>query len=403
MEVSKGERLYIGIFGNTNSGKSSLMNLLTGQKVSIVSDTAGTTTDCVQKNFELDGVGPAVLIDTAGFDDDTELGKERLQKTYEALGKCDVILAVISAEELLKKTEAEITNNAGFQKLITSKKPIVWVVSKSEVVALRQAQYPLVKTTTNLKNKTPIFIDSITQKGKNELLTAIKSCVPKDFFESSLTKNYCNPGDNVLLVMPQDTQAPKGRLILPQVQTIRDLLDRNVCIHCCTEKTFLQTLQSLKNPPELIITDSKIFPFVYKNKPESSRLTSFSILQAAVKGDLAQFIEGAKTIRSLTSNSKVLIAEACTHSPTTEDIGTVKIPAMLKKIAPELKIDFAHGTDFSTTDKSGRKYDLIIHCGACMFNRAYMLNRQETAKENNVPMTNYGIAIAEIIGILDKI
>ena len=412
MEVLKGQRLYIGIFGNTNSGKSSLMNMLVGQSFSIVSDVSGTTTDSVQKNMELPGIGPSVFIDTAGFNDDSTLGKKRLAKTYEALAKCDIVLAVISMEELqtiaaeatgLADSVEKVIQSEGFQKLIASKKPVVWVITKAgdDFETTVKVQNELAEQLELFKNNPPIFEDSVTVKNKEALFKAIKQKVPDDFFDTSLTEKYCNPGDNVLLVMPQDSQAPKGRLILPQVQTIRDLLDRRVCIHCCTQETFLQTIASLKNPPDLIITDSQIFPFVYKNKPTASRLTSFSILMAAYKGDIELFVQGAKAIKSLTDNSRVLIAEACTHVPATEDIGTVKIPNMLRKIAPKVQIDFVRGTDFPDLPEDLKKYDLIIHCGACMFNKAYVLQRQHNAQEAAVPMTNYGVAIAEMNGILE--
>ncbi len=392
MEVTKGERLYIGIFGNTNSGKSSLMNMLIGQSFSIVSDVSGTTTDCVQKNMELPGVGPCVFIDTAGFDDESELGKQRIAKTYDVLAKCDLILAVISGEEDVEAA----TQSEGFQKLIQSGKPLVWTITKAGTGTLCKERL------TNLEqfqNNPVVFVDSITGKNKDKLIQAIKEKVPADFlemFQSSLTGKYCNPGDNVLLVMPQDIQAPKGRLILPQVQTIRDLLDRKVLVHCCTQDTFLQTIESLKNPPDLIITDSQIFSFVSQNKPAASKLTSFSIMMAAHKGNIELFMKGAQAIKQLTDSSIVLIAEACTHVPATEDIGTVKIPKMLRKIAPNIQIDFVRGTDFPSTADEIKKYDLIIHCGACMFNRAYMLGRQAIAEEADVPMTNYGVAIASI-------
>ena len=402
MEVSKGERLYIGIFGNTNSGKSSLMNMLIGQSFSIVSQVSGTTTDSVQKNMELPGIGPCVFIDTAGFDDESALGKQRVEKTYEALAKCDVILAVVSSEELdgANKTGSveKLISSEGFQKLIQSGKPLVWVITKAgandDLNELKQLDL--------FKKNTPVFVDSITGKNKELLIQAIKEKVPADFLETyqaALTEKYCKPGDNVLLVMPQDIQAPKGRLILPQVQTIRDLLDRKVFVHCCTQDTFLQTIESLKNPPDLIITDSQIFSFVSQNKPTVSKLTSFSIIMAAHKGDIDLFMEGAQAIKQLTDSSRVLIAEACTHVPATEDIGTVKIPKLLRKIAPNVQIDFVRGIDFPSNPGEIKKYDLIIHCGACMFNRAYMLERQKSAKAAGVPMTNYGVAIAVSQGV----
>ena len=398
MEVVKAQRLFIGIFGNTNSGKSSLMNMLTGQSVSIVSEVVGTTTDSVQKSMELSGIGPAVFVDTAGFDDESELGKKRIAKTWDALAKCDIVLAVISTEELAKTDSVEkLINAQGFAKLQQSKKPLIWVITKSdnETKAVQAAKAALAETEP-FKSNPPVFVDSVSGKNKDLLFKTIKEKVPQDFFEASLTENFCKPGENVLLVMPQDSQAPKGRLILPQVQTIRDLLDRKVCIHCCTQETFLQTIAALKNPPDLIITDSQLFPFIHKNKPAASRLTSFSIIMAAHKGDIELFMQGANAIQKLTGKSRVLIAEACTHVPATEDIGTVKIPAMLKKIAPNLQIDFVRGTDFPQTTEELQKYDLIIHCGACMFNRAYVLERQHNAKQAGVPMTNYGVAMLQL-------
>ena len=401
MEVSKGQRLYIGLFGNTNSGKSSLMNMLVGQDFSIVSELSGTTTDSVQKNMELPGAGPCVFIDTAGFNDDSELGKKRIVKTWEALAKCDIILGVVSAEEVREAGAIEkIIESPAFEKLLQSKKPLIWVITKAEEDSDFARALPTSLEEIELfKKNPPVFVDSLTGKNKAQLFEAIKENVPADFFDSSLTENYCKPGENVLLVMPQDSQAPKGRLILPQVQTIRDLLDRRVCIHCCTQDTFAQTIASLKNPPDLIITDSQLFPFVNDNKPAASRLTSFSIIMAAHKGDIELFTKGAQAINTLTNNSRVLIAEACTHVPATEDIGTVKIPNMLRKRAPDLKIDFVRGTDFPQTKEDFQKYDLIIHCGACMFNKAYVLERQHNAQDYGVPMTNYGLAIAELNGI----
>lgn len=400
MEVSKGQRLYIGIFGNANSGKSSLMNMITGQNFSIVSPVSGTTTDAVQKNMEFPGVGPVVFIDTAGFDDRTELSEQRTEKTYDAIAKSDLIIAVIARDEV--NNLSGILESSGFRKLLESKKPIVWVITKveNENDEKQLSEFFNRVQTNNTDNsnsnfdfQNAVFVNSTTGRNKEALFEKIRASVPQNFFEKSLTENFCAPFENVLLVMPQDTQAPKGRLILPQVETIRDLLDRKVLIHSCTNDTFKQVLESLKNPPDLIITDSQLFKYVNENKPASSRLTSFSILQAAYKGDLKLFIEGAKAIHRLTSDSKVLIAEACTHSPGTEDIGREKIPALLRKFAPDIKIDFTRGTDFSL-----KNYDLIIHCGACMFNRAYMLSRQAAADAANIPMTNYGLALAELTG-----
>ncbi|MBQ0002894.1 MAG: [FeFe] hydrogenase H-cluster maturation GTPase HydF [Treponema sp.] len=436
MEVSRGQRYHIGIFGNANSGKSSLLNMITGQNFSIVSEVSGTTTDAVSKPMEFPGVGPVVFIDTAGFDDRTKLSEKRTEKTFDALSKSDLILAVIAKDELCGTDSAgnssdevfsseklsALLKSAGFCKLIESKKPIVWVITKveneNEEKQLSEFFNRIQTNNTDNSNsnfdfQNVVFVNSTTARNKEALFQKIRDTVPQNFFEKSLTEDFCIPFENVLLVMPQDTQAPKGRLILPQVETIRDLLDRKVLIHACTNETFKQVLESLKNPPDLIITDSQLFKYVNENKPASSRLTSFSIMQAAYKGDLKLFIEGAKAIHHLTSDSKVLIAEACTHSPGTEDIGREKIPALLRKIAPDIKIDFTRGNDFSlspkvpdtksTTASNSEKadlknYDLIIHCGACMFNRAYMLARQAAADDAGIPMTNYGLALAELTG-----
>lgn len=395
MEVSRGQRYTIGLFGNTNSGKSTLMNAITGQELSIVSDIPGTTTDPITKNIELHGTGPAVLIDTAGFDDNTELSAKRLVKTFDTLNKCDLILAVISLSEINQKNAKIILQTDGFNKIISSGKKIIWVITKIEngekIPSETKNQF------NELKLSEPIFVDSINHKNIDLLLEKIKKTVPDGFYSRSLTEKYCKQGENVLLVMPQDKEAPKGRLILPQVETIRDLLDRDVLIHSCTERTFIDVINSLKNPPDLIITDSKIYGFINQNKPSSSRLTTFSIIMADNKGDIKLFKQGALAINKLTNNSRVLIAEACSHVPETEDIGRVKIPQMLKKIAPQVQIDFVRGTDFINEEdvlNGTVKYDLIIHCGACMFNRSYMLERQKLAQRLNIPMTNYGLAFA---------
>lgn len=395
MEVSRGQRYTIGLFGNTNSGKSTLMNAITGQELSIVSDIPGTTTDPITKNIELHGTGPAVLIDTAGFDDNTELSAKRLVKTFDALNKCDLILAVISLSEINQKNVKIILQTDGFNKIISSRKKIIWVITKIEngekIPSETKNQF------NELKLSEPVFVDSINHKNIDLLLEKIKKTVPDGFYSRSLTEKYCKPGENVLLVMPQDKEAPKGRLILPQVETIRDLLDRDALIHSCTERTFIDVINSLKNPPDLIITDSKIYEFINQNKPSSSRLTTFSIIMADNKGDIELFKQGVLAINKLTNNSHVLIAEACSHVPETEDIGRVKIPQMLKKIAPQVQIDFVRGTDFINEEailNGTVKYDLIIHCGACMFNRSYMLERQKLAQRLNIPMTNYGLAFA---------
>lgn len=248
-------------------------------------------------------------------------------------------------------------------------------------------------------------MSSVSREGIENLFQRIRD-EAKIEDEKSLMGNLCAAGDLVLLVMPQDIQAPKGRLILPQVQVLRDLLDKKCVVASCTADMFEQTLRTLAAPPKLIVIDSQVFPLVNSLRPKECALTSFSVLMAAAKGKINLFKEGAAAIKNLRSNSRVLIAEACAHVPQDEDIGRIKIPRMLKKIAPDIKIDFVRGTDFpdSLADENGKpRYDLIIHCGACMFNRAYVLHRQALAEAAGIPMTNYGIAIAQISGILDEV
>lgn len=407
------QRLHIGIFGNTNSGKSSFLNAITGQNHALVSEIAGTTTDLVFKPMEISGIGAVVFIDTAGFEDTTELGQERIKKTFLALEKTDVALILFNPENLLNQKfdknqfeknflDSQIANL--IEKLKQEKKPFILAINKIDLVDTEEKQILLQEFCNeikNLSNENPIQISAQKKEGLDNIKKEIIRKIPEDFLKQSFTKNLCKEDDVVLLVMPQDIQAPKGRLILPQVQIIRELLDKKCTVISCTTDKFIHTLDTLKNPPKLIITDSQVFKFVYENKPSESGLTSFSILLAANKGDLQKFVEGAKQISKLTPESKILIAEACTHAPLQEDIGTVKIPAMLKKFFGfEVSITHVNGNDFPE-DLS--QFDLIIHCGACMFNSTYVVSRQNQAQKSNVPMTNYGIAIAYMSGIVDKI
>ncbi len=412
-ETPTSQRLHIGIFGNTNCGKSSFLNAITGQNHALVSEIAGTTTDLVFKPMEISGIGAVTFIDTAGFEDTSELGTERIKKTFLALEKTDVALILFNPEDLLNQNYDENQFEKIFldsqlakliEKLKQEKKPFISVINKIDLFDTEENQLLLkvfsdfIQTITNEK---PIQISAKQKIGIENIKQELLRKVPEDFQKLTLTQNLCKEDDVVLLVMPQDIQAPKGRLILPQVQIIRELLDKKCSVISCTTDKFVPTLNTLKNPPKLIITDSQVFKFVYENKPSESGLTSFSILLAANKGDIHHFVEGAKQISKLTKNSKVLIAEACTHSPLTEDIGTVKIPAMLKKfVGSEVSITHVNGNDFP---KDLSQFDLIIHCGSCMFNRSYVLSRQNQAELSKIPMTNYGIAIAYMNGIMDKI
>jgi len=395
-DTPRSSRLHIGIFGRTNSGKSSLLNALTNQQFAVVSAVAGTTTDPVYKTMEIHGIGPVVFIDTAGFDDKSELGKQRIEKTEDAASKTDIALVVFSADSSSNFSE----ELAWIAQLQTKKIPFICILNKCDMLLPEQQRLLSTKIET-ATHEAPICVSAEKKQGMDLIKEALIRKIPADFMERSFTGSLCKEGDLVLLVMPQDIQAPKGRLILPQVQIIRELLDKKCLVMSCTTDKLDATLASLKDAPHLIITDSQVYKLVFDKKPAKSMLTSFSTLLAATKGDVQQYVAGAAAIAALTEKSRVLIAEACTHAPLTEDIGREKIPRWLRaKVGDGLQIDMVSGSDFPS-DLS--KYNLIIQCGACMFNRAYVLSRQQRAKEANVPMTNYGIAIAYLNGILDKV
>ena len=394
-DTPNASRLHIGVFGRTNSGKSSLINKLTGQSVSIVSDISGTTTDLVYKAMEFHPLGPCVFIDTAGFDDESELAVKRIEKTKLAGEKTDIAIMVISAEN---NNFAENCQELTWYEYFKKKNiPVIFIINKSDL-SLENVKILSAKIEEFTKEK-PLIISCINDNDTTEIKNALIRKMPQDYDTAFITGNLVNEDDVIMLVMPQDIQAPKGRLILPQVQTIRELLDRKCITICVTADKIKQGLSSLVKPPKLIITDSQVFPLVYETKPKESMLTSFSILFAAYKGDLTYYIEGAKAIDTLTENSRVLIAECCTHAPLAEDIGRVKIPNMLRKrFGKKLIIEHVSGTDFP---KDLAKYDLIIQCGGCMFNRRYILSRIDRAKQQKIPMTNYGVTIAHITGILE--
>ena len=384
-------RLHIALFGRRNSGKSSLINALTGQDTALVSNIPGTTTDPVSKAMELHGIGPCVLIDTPGFDDEGMLGEMRIERTLKAIERTDIALLLCEEKDLQMEKE-------WMQQLKAKNIPVILILNKADI---RENVSSIVAHIENELHQKPLVVSAQKAKGLDDIRLAILEKLPQDFEQPSITGDLVSENDLVLLVMPQDIQAPKGRLILPQVQTMRELLDKKCLVMSCTTDKFPQTLQALAYPPKLIITDSQVFKTVYEQKPAESQLTSFSVLMAGYKGDIRQFIEGASAIDSLTESSHVLIAEACAHAPMTEDIGRVKIPRLLRqKIGEGLHIDMVSGSDFP---KDLSKYDLIIHCGACMFNRKHVMNRLESAYTQQVPMTNYGITLAHLMGILDKI
>lgn len=391
LNTPKANRLHIGFFGKRNSGKSSLINAFTGQNVSIVSFVAGTTTDPVYKAMEIHGLGACVIIDTAGFDDVGELGEIRVEKTKLAAEKTDIAVITFCGDDIAK--ELQWVNY--FKQRNT---PVLPVLTKADLSEGLDGFAETVRAETGIN---PIIVSAKTGQGIDKLKNGLVRLMPADFEAESILRDLVSENDSVLLVMPQDIQAPKGRLILPQVQTIRELLDKKCIVTSTATDKLDEALSCLKQPPKLIITDSQVFDIVYSKKPKGSLLTSFSVLFAAYKGDIDSYVKGAKAIDSLQENSKVLIAECCTHAPLAEDIGREKIPKLLRKRVGEgLTVDIVSGTDFPTdlTD-----YDLIIQCGACMFNRKYVLSRIGRANEQNVPITNYGIAIAYIKGILDKV
>lgn len=388
-ETPSSERLHIAFFGRCNSGKSSLINALTGQNIAVVSDISGTTTDPVNKAIELPGMGACTLIDTPGYDDESLLGAQRIAQTIKVVNRTDIALLLFT-EQLGEEEHRWIAE------LRTREIPIVALLSqcdrRDEVATLL----------ANIKRETrldAIAVSATTGEGLTTLREAMLACSMRE--ERTIMQGIVNEGDTVLLVMPQDASAPKGRLIQPQVQSIRELLDRNCTVVSCTTEGMPAALKALAAPPQLIITDSQVFDAVYKLKPEESKLTSFSVLFARYKGDITTFIEGAKALKTLKAGSRILIAEACTHIPQNEDIGRVKLPAMLrKKISPDLNIEIVSGHEFP---QDLTCYDLVIHCGACMFNSRHVLNRIARARIQQVPITNYGITIASLTGILDRI
>ena len=392
-ETPSANRLHIGIFGKTNSGKSSFINAFSGQKVSIVADVAGTTTDPVYKAMEIYPLGPCVLIDTAGFDDKGELGALRIEKTELAAQKTDLAIILFCEEEMSQELK-------WYRYFKEKNTPVISVLSKTDLYTQEEKEKIAHLIQGNTKEEV-CLISAKTGEGIRNLKELLARSIPEGYGNRMITGDLVDTGDLVLLVMPQDIQAPKGRLILPQVQTLRELLDKKCLVMSVTTDQYLSAMENLAVPPKLIITDSQVFSYVYENKPKESMLTSFSVLFAAYKGDLPYYIEGAKAIDTLNENSHVLIAECCTHAPLKEDIGRVKIPRMLKKrFGEKLDVSLVSGTDFPD---DLTKYDLIIQCGACMFNRKYVMYRIDKARNQYVPMTNYGITIAHLTGILEHV
>ncbi len=380
-------RLHIAIYGCRNSGKSSLINAITGFETSVVSAQAGTTTDTVARSMELHGIGAVLFIDTPGFDDRGEVGEMRVERTRRTVERTDI--AFLLCEEGDMEQEKE-----WFKQLERHSVPVIPVLSKIDE---RGDTTPIERQIETLFSEPPLLLSAKRGVDIEQIREAILRKMDPNLVERKITAGLVSKGDVVLLVMPQDPQAPKGRIILPQVQTLRELLDIGAIAISSTTEQLEATLLALTAPPKLIITDSQAFKEVHALKPEHSLLTSFSILMAAYKGDIETLVEGAQTIGSLNRSSKVLIAEACAHAPIAEDIGRVKLPRMLRsRFGEQLTVDVVSGRNFPVDLSS---YSLIIHCGACMFNRKYMMHRIEKAKTAGVPITNYGVAIAYLQGL----
>ena len=389
-DTPNSNRTHIAIFGRRNAGKSSIINAIANQNVAIVSDNAGTTTDPVKKAIEINKIGACVIVDTAGFDDDGELGLLRIEKTKKIIESTDIALLVFDCESENNDYLLELKWKNELSKFGI---PIIAVINKIDL----NKNYKIVEQ--NIKEIFDIDCVPISANKKiniDILIETIKNNLSKED-EISIVGHIVGEDDIVLLVMPQDIQAPKGRLILPQVQTIRDILDNKAIVIGATFDKFETALKSLNKPPKVIITDSQVFKEVERLKPKESALTSFSVLFARYKGDEKIYKEGADFIDNLNKKSKILIAESCSHIPIEGDIGRVKIPNMLKnKFGFAFDIDYTAGADFPS-DLS--KYDLIIHCGGCMGTRRQILNRIKLCEKQNKPITNYGMAIAKINGV----
>ena len=391
MAVLKSQRVHIAFFGKTNSGKSSVINRITNQETSIVSAVAGTTTDVVEKSMELLPIGPVRLLDTAGIDDNTILASKRLEKTLKVINRTDVAVIVCDARGI------DDYENDLIKKFKELNIPFLILVNKNDINPVSEAELSKIYTITPHVIVTSACADKdIVFKIKNEIIKLL----PDDFvIQPKIAGDLVPEGSTVILVIPIDKEAPKGRIILPQVQTIRDLLDSGCLSYVVKENELKQALDNLKEPPALVITDSQAFKHVSEIVPDSVNLTSFSILFARLKGDLAEFVKGAEAVEQLKDGDKVLILESCTHHAIDDDIGRVKIPRLLKqKTGKNLIIENYSGHDFPPING----YKLIIHCGACMTNRREVLSRILTANKAGVPITNYGIVISYCLGILPR-
>lgn len=389
MELNKtnsGNRIHIGFFGKVNAGKSSIINAFAKRDISIVSDKKGTTTDPVYKSMEIKSLGPCLLMDTPGITDDTELGEKRLKRTEEVILKTDIAVVVVSdrdtssEKELIKKFKET---------------PVLVLINKIDELSKEDIK----KIRDDFSGFKVVEVSAIKNQGFDIFLEELLKFKPKK--EEKLFDGLVKEKDLVLLVIPQDIAAPKNRLILPQVQAIRELLDKNAMVMMVKLEELSDILLILNKKPNLIVADSSVFLEVYEKKPADVKLTSFSVLFAKLKGDIDEYMRGVEALKKLNENSKILIAECCTHAPAEEDIGRIKIPNMIrKKVGKNLKVEVTSGSAFPENISD---YDLIIQCGGCMLNSKNIKNRINTAQEKSIPITNYGIVIAYFKGILDKI
>jgi len=393
-EAPRGVRVHLALFGKRNAGKSSVVNAITGQETAIVSGVKGTTTDPVFKSMEILPIGPCVIIDTAGIDDIGELGELRIKKTLEVLDITDVALLIVDIGAGISADDQLILD-----KFKEKKKPIIVVLNKLDT--LENGDHEKIATRLQEVLSTPVVaVSALMKQGIKELKNAIISVIPEEDDKFKIVGDLINPGDFVVLVTPIDKAAPKGRLILPQQQTIRDILESDAMAIVTKEYELRETLNNLAKKPKLIITDSQVFLKVAADTPKDILMTSFSILFARQKGDLPEFIKGAKAIDGLKDGDKVLIAEGCTHHRQSDDVGSVKIPRWIRqRTGKQIEFEFSAGATFTDDIK---KYALIVHCGACMMNRTGMLNRVENAKYHSVPIVNYGILIAYVQGLLPR-
>ena len=388
-DTPSGERIHIGFFGRRNAGKSSVVNAVTGQELAVVSDTKGTTTDPVSKAMELLPLGPVLIIDTPGFDDEGQLGELRVRKTKQILNKTDIAVLVIDAVEGLKQCDEELLS-------IFKEKDIPYLLVYNKEDMLKEEQKdPLVEDNNNV-----VYVSALQKTHIQELKEKLAKQIKTEDQTLQLVGDLVQPSDLIILVIPIDSAAPKGRLILPQQQVIRDILEAGGAAICVKETELSKLLTDLGNRPSMVITDSQAFAQVSQVVPEEILLTSFSILMARYKGFLDEAVQGAAAIRQLKDGDRVLISEGCTHHRQCDDIGTVKIPRWLKNYTGKnLIIETSSGREFPE-DLS--PFSLIIHCGGCMLNGREMKYRMKCAKDQHIPFTNYGIAIAHMQGILER-